>query len=64
MKPLIAPIAARLSAAAASIIAYYRCGNDPIDDGTGTTGVIMDRVGGYKGTPIATVSGSIVTDAP
>ena len=58
------PIDARLSSAAASIIAYYRCGNDPIDDGTGTTGAIMDRVGGYKGTPIATVSGSIVTDAP
>lgn len=58
------PIDARLSAAAGSIIAYYRCGNDPIDDGTGTTGVIMDRVGGYKGTPIATVAGSIVTDAP
>ena len=58
------PIDARLSAAAASIIAYYRCGNDPIDDGTGTTGVIMDRVGGYKGTPMATIAGSIVTDAP
>lgn len=58
------PIDARLNAEAASIIAYYRCGNDPIDDATGTTGVIMDRVGGYKGTPIATVSGSIVTDAP
>ena len=50
--------------AAANIISYHRFGNDPQDDATGGTGVMYDRVGGYNGTPVGTVSGDIITSAP
>ena len=49
---------------AADIIGYWRMGNDPLDDATATTGVIKDRIGGFDATPVGTVAGDIVTDAP
>lgn len=53
-----------LSAGPGTLIFYPRFGNDPLDDATGGTGVIKDRVGGFDGTPQNTVAGDIVTDAP
>lgn len=47
-----------------NLVAYWRCGNNPLDNATGGTGVIHDDVGGYNGTPINTEAGDIVTDAP
>ena len=49
---------------AGNIVGYWRFGNDPLDDATGGTGVIKDRVGGFDGTPMNTESGDIITDAP
>ena len=53
-----------LSAGPGTLIFYPRFGNDPLDDATGGTGVIKDRVGGFDGTPMNTESGDIITDAP
>ena len=39
------PIDANTHSASANIQAYWRMGNDEFDDGTGTTGKIMDRAG-------------------
>lgn len=50
--------------AAANLVWYPRFGNDPLDDATDGTGVIKDRVGGFDGTPVGTVAGNIVTNAP
>jgi hypothetical protein len=58
------PLDANTHSAAADLAFYARFGNDPDDDATGGTGVIKDRVGGFDGTPIGTVAGDIVTDAP
>ena len=49
---------------AGNIVGYWRCGNDPLDNATGGTGVIKERVGGFDGTPINTEAGDIITDAP
>lgn len=43
---------------------WYRMGDDPLDDGTGTTGNIQDQVSTNNGTPINTEAGDIVTDVP
>lgn len=58
------PIDANTHSASANIQAYWRMGNDEFDDGTGTTGKIIDRAGGFTATPTNTESGDIVTDAP
>jgi TM2 domain-containing membrane protein YozV len=58
------PIDANTHSASANIQAYWRMGNDEFDDGTGTTGKIMDRAGAFNATPTNTESGDITTDAP
>jgi hypothetical protein len=49
---------------AANLVAYLRFGNTDGDDATGTSGVIQDTIGSFDATPINTVAGDIVTDAP
>lgn len=51
-------------ASAVAPIADWRMGNNPSDDATGTTGTIYDEVGGYNATPIGTIAGDIITEAP
>lgn len=39
---------------AANLVAWYRCGDDPLDNMTGTTGTIRDQVGSNHLTPFNT----------
>tara|TARA_Y100000310_G_scaffold309661_1_gene354007 strand:- start:532 stop:1437 length:906 start_codon:yes stop_codon:yes gene_type:complete len=46
------------------LIAWWRMGDDPLDDATGGSGNIQDQIGTNHGTPMNTESGDIVSDVP
>ncbi len=55
-----------LTSRAADLKSWYRNGDDPLDDATGTTGRIVDQVDSpaLDATPQNTEAGDIVTDTP
>jgi len=60
------PISPLSHSRSADLLSWYRMGDDPLDDGTGTTGRIVDQISSptNDGTPINTEAGDIVEDTP
>lgn len=60
------PAALTAHSRAADLKSWYRNGDDPLDDATGTTGRIVDQIDSptLDATPLNTESGDIVLDVP
>ena len=60
------PADLNLHSRAADLKSWYRNGDDPLDDATGTTGRIVDQIDSptLDATPLNTESGDIVLDVP
>jgi len=50
--------------AASNLVSWWRMGDDPSDDATGTTGNIEDQIGTNNGVPQNTEGDEFVTDVP
>jgi hypothetical protein len=48
----------------ATLVSWWRCGDDPADDGTKDTGVINDQIGSNNGIPRNNIADIINGDAP